>query len=716
MVEAAGGVNGDTSTDTVTVGGHQQAQNTEQQPFRSPRADHMPHEQSEVADSQQHDDMSNSRSATSTLTNDGSSRQRMDQMQFMNGMSRPSNNIFSRINNLDSSQFNVSMSDAHQMRLDSARISAHSYTNSTAEAFPDASNLNSWAPARSSIDASQGQDPRANNSTLSGFFDNHQQAAPLSGSSQSYSGGSAFMETATQSMAMPKLPNSMFDDDLTFLEDILLPEFIVNATGFNTPILGDFDPTAGQPLPTRNEPDISEPRLFLPSLPSAFERSTDDARHPHVFDISPGDVDQFQKDSLQTGQLNNFPFPRRSRILRCLSAYFDSVDPHVPIVQHATFSLCGTPPALVLAMLALGATITRESSFAHSAYEASCSLLEHKIKQDIHLPSSFEFWPIQALLLSAHFGAFSDNKVFAQRSQAQLNTVSKMLKFGLNDLLAKRLEPRQDWKTWSFTETFSRLAAWSCSISAILLSYDQSFQTSTQHHLQHVPLPLDEDLWRARSAQEWSSLGGASHQHSNISFLTFAESLFQGEPILEKVSCFGLFSLVGWILLYICNHERMKISVGPLEIFETDFTSKIDKGLGAWETLTRRYLRTGQVMFRHINPLISDGLPLLGSAYYHLYVGEELRALKEKATEPVMAEGTSALQTFPEFNSRPLVYKAVRYAANSWLVRSKLGISHFQQSPDVYGAHGPIGAYESGRCPLLLEDIRVKRHESIPIK
>lgn len=603
--------------------------------------------------------------------------------------------MYSRMNNFDSSQFNVSMSDAHLMHLDPAGTSNQRYTNtSTTEAFADVSNLDPWGPARSLNNTTQGQNMSANNSTLSVFGVNNSQAAPLSGLTQSLSGGPAFMSAAGQSMTMPELPSAMFDDDLTFLEDILLPDFIGNVTGFTTPMYVDFDPTAGQPTPPTSAPDISEPRLFLPSFPSSERPS--EARHS-AFDISPGDVAQFQKDIAGTGQLNNFPFPRRSRIFRCLSAYFDHVDPHVPIVQHATFSFCGTAPALVLAMLAMGATITSEYQFAESAYEAACKLLDHKMKQNTRASPSFEFWPIQASLLCAQFGAFSDNKTFAQRSQTQLSNVSGMLKLGLNDLAAKRSEPRQDWKSWSFIETFSRAASWSCSLSAILLAYDHTFHISTQHYLQYVPLPSDEDLWRARSAHEWSSVGGAQQQDSHVSFLTFAESLFNGQPILEKVSCFGLFSLVGWMLLYICNHERMKMSVGSLDLFETDFTTKINKGLEAWETLTRRHLRTGQVMFKQLNPLISDSFPLLGSAYYHLHVGDELRALKEIAGEQAMGAGTSGPQTFPAFSSRLPVYKAVRYAANSCLVRAKLGISHFQQSPDVYGAHGAIGAFEAGK-------------------
>ncbi|EXJ57731.1 uncharacterized protein A1O5_12521 [Cladophialophora psammophila CBS 110553] len=585
------------------------------------------------------------------------------------------------MNDFDPSQFNVSMSDPSMMRLDASR-------NSTALVLPDTNNLDLWGPARSSTDVNQGADANANNSTLNGVLDTQPPAAPLSGSTHSFSAGSAFLDTAAQSMAMPELSQAMFNDDLMFLEDFLLPEFVANATGCTTPIPADFDPAALQCLAARNEPDISEARLFLP-------RPTDEARAPHLFDISPQDVDRFQKDILSTRLLSNFSFPRRSRILRCLSAYFDSVDPHVPIVQQATFSLCGTAPALVLAMLGMGALITSETQFAVSAYEAACTLLDHETKDEVYASSQFEFGPIQALLLCVHFGAFSDDQTFVQRSQAQLNLVSKMLRHGLDDLSDKRAESEQDWITWSFIETFSRLASWSCSLNAVLFAYDDSFQTNTQHFLRHVPLPLDEDLWRARSAQEWSSLGGLSRSHGALNFLTLAESLLQGKPVLEQLSCFGLFSIIGWFLLYICNHERMKLLVGSLDIFETEFTSKIDVGLGAWETLTRRHLRTGHVMFRQLNPLISDSFPLLGSAYYHLYVGDELRTLKEIASKQAPAGGMPTSQTLPEFNPRPEAYKAVRYAANSWLVRAKLGISHFQQSPDAYGPHGAMGAYES---------------------
>jgi hypothetical protein len=602
----------------------------------------------------------------------------------------------SQLNNLDPSDFTVPASQRY-MALDGPRTSGQLFGDpSTAVAPPGMNDLESWAQELSANTGMQRSDANGNDSAISAFSSDHtSHAAP------------PFMETTGHSMSMPELSTEMFGDDLTFLEDILLPEFVFSATGFTTPVPSDLERIATQPVPTANDDDISQPGLFLPRLPPSDERSADQlgkSKCPHLFDISASDVEQFRKSIINADinqQLTDFPFPKRSRILRCLSAYFDHLDPHMPIIQHATFSLSGTAPALVLAILALGAIVTSEHQFATLAYEAACTLLNEKAARDNQGSAAFAFWPIQTVLLCVHFGAFNDNVKYRARSQQHFSTVSKMLRLGLGKLKEQRSAPTQDWTSWSFIETFARLASWSCAMSAILLAHDDSFHIKAPLHLRHVPLPLEEDLWRARSAQKWSSLGATPHRHSNLDFLSLAESLFQGEPILDKISCFGLFALIGWILLYICNHERVTVSVGSLDFFEADFMSKIDKGLGAWETLTRRHLRTGQIMFQELNPLISDSFPLLGMAYYHLYVGEELRALKELAGDHTLADGTLTAKKFPGFSPRPSVYKAVRYAANSWLVRSKLGISHFQQSPDPYGCHGATGSYEAGKCPLL---------------
>lgn len=613
--------------------------------------------------------------------------------------------MFSQPNYFKPPNLKVPNAQRHLTPLDGSVALDQLFGNpSTTVAASDMDNLDSWAPARST--------PNANDPTMSGFgTDNPSQNTTLLRAAQSFRDSNMLMETAGQSMTMPELSTAVFDDDLEFLEDILLPEFIFNPTGFTTPMPFDLERTAANTalMSTANESDTSQPRLFLPRLPPQQETQTSvdqmgDARNTHVFDISASDVEQFKTKIAASDvqhQLTNFPFPKRSRILRCLSAYFEHLDSHMPFIQHATFSLCGSAPELILGVLALGATISAEHNFASSAYEAACTLLDQKLTRDQQGSAPFAFWPIQATLLCVHYGAFTDNATYRQRSQDQFSLVSKMLQRGLEELNAQRSAPSQDWTGWSFVETFSRLACWTCAMSGILLAHDDSFHIKVPVHLRYIPLPLEEDLWRARSAHEWADLGGTPHQHGNLDFLTIAESLFQGEPILDPISCFGILAMIGWILLYICNHERVTIAVGSLDMIESEFTSRIDKGLGAWETLTRRHLRTGQVMFRQLNPLINDSFPFLGMAYYHIHVGEELRALKELATDQAVAEGNSTPKTFPGFIPGQYVYKAVRYAANSWLVRAKLGISHFQQFPNPYGVHGAFGAYEAGKWSLL---------------
>lgn len=534
-------------------------------------------------------------------------------------MNPPLGSTYPPLNNLGASQLNVDSSQSDYVSLQHPPTLEQPFTDpSLPNAVPNIHNLDSWAQSLTAGRAHRPRDTNNANSAIDGLPNDLSHTVPLMDQESSFPEGSSFFETTSQSMTFPELSNTMFGDDLTFLEDILLPDYVFNATGFVTPVPYDLERTGAQPLPLGPTVDASQLRLFLPKPPISLERSSDqsvEARHPHIFDVSAEDVEQFQKNIVEIdvrALLKDFPFPRRSRILRCLSAYFDHVDPHMPIIQHATFSLSRSSPALVLAMLAMGATITSECAFATSAYEAACTLLDEKLEEADHASATFEFWPIQTLLLCVHFGAFSDNLAFSQRSEGRIGTISKMLSRGLAELNAQRSAVVQDWSTWSFVETFARLASWTCALSAILLAQDHSFHINAPHHLRHMPLPLAEDIWRARSAQEWAFLGGIPDQHSNLDFLTLAESLFQAEPILDKISCFGLFALIGWMLLYICNHERVTISVGLLDMFEADFTSKIDKGLSAWETLTRNHLRTGQVMFQQLSPLISDSFPFSG--------------------------------------------------------------------------------------------------------
>ncbi|KAJ5174157.1 uncharacterized protein N7482_000034 [Penicillium canariense] len=474
-----------------------------------------------------------------------------------------------------------------------------------------------------------------------------------------------FAEAADFQISSSFPPNIELDEDMAFLEEFLFPEY------------------------TFNRKSIPAPAPAPGIIPEKLEESS----YVHALFISPEDVAEFEKHFIEADsrrQLTNFVFPRQSRIIRCLTAYFEYFDPHAPIIQHATFSVAGASPALVLAMLALGALYIKEHKFATPAYEAACILLADFVgDQNPERRSTFQFWPVQASLLCVQFGAFSDNEVFARRAQQQFACATEMLRDGLQKMKVNGPRQENDWASWSLNETFSRLASWTCALSATILANDPADSYVAPYQLLEISLPRNEEYWQARSAQEWNSGKSAAMRYNNLDFSSLTRSLLRGESISENISSFGLLSLVGWILSSVCHHEKLMMSMGPIDVFGNDFTIKIELALAAWEVTFRRYLRTDQFIFRPTDPLLSDCFPLLGSAYYHLLVGDQLRTLKGMADRPASVEASSMTWgTLPAIRPVSSVRKAVRYAANSILIRARMGLGHYQyMGPLNYGGY-----------------------------
>jgi hypothetical protein len=271
-----------------------------------------------------------------------------------------------------------------------------------------------------------------------------------------------------------------------------------------------------------------------------------------------------------------------------------------------------------------------------------------------------------------------------------------MLRSGWEIIKTKAFMPNQDWATWSFLETYVRLASWSSTLSAITLAYDPQSVAIFPHQVSDLPVPHDEEFWQARSAQEWELRGGSSSHHHTPKFAVLATAVIRGEYITENVSSFGLLCLIGWILAYICNHERL--SLGLFDAFEDSFIQKLERGLCIWEGLFRRHPLADQVGYKHADPLLADCFSLVGSAYYHLYIGEDLRIFKEVAARQETGGAANTVEFFPRFRSQEMARKAVRYAVNSWLVRVKLGISRLNRTAAlIFGGHYMMTSYECGK-------------------
>ncbi|KAI2605380.1 uncharacterized protein GGS25DRAFT_427798 [Hypoxylon fragiforme] len=339
-----------------------------------------------------------------------------------------------------------------------------------------------------------------------------------------------------------------------------------------------------------------------------------------------------------------------------------------------------------------------EHDFSISAYEVACSLLDgHPMDQRKQTLAEYDFGPLQAMILCVQHGVCTARVTAVQQSEKYFASLSKVLKDDIALLEAERAMLDQNWDHWSLIETFSRLATWTCTIGAMLLTKDPTSTYMAPYQLREVPLPLGEDLWRARSATQWAAISSCTKLHYDTNLSPVAEALLQGKPIPDNLSSFALISLVGWALTYICTQERVTMPIGPGDCFHGDFRAKMERVLRGWEIHTRRRLKTDRAIYRLNDSLFTDCFSLLASSYYHLYLGNELRALKEKAArEDPLLSGTNVSKDLPAFPCIPSAHKAILYAANSWLVRAKQGMGHLNDTGSInYGGHYLMTAYES---------------------
>ncbi|RDI80514.1 hypothetical protein Vi05172_g9460 [Venturia inaequalis] len=505
---------------------------------------------------------------------------------------------------------------------------------------------------------------------------------------------------SSSSIKMNGMPATGLAHDFTFLEEFLLPNMGNKIPSYYTPISMDEPQNDSSSLAATLDPNSDQAREGTEPAPSDTEarKGPDDSSYAHVFYTSENDCDKFKQRFLELykSQITEFMFPRRSRLVRCITAYFDHFDCHVPIIHHATFGIYQSHPGLVFMILALGGLQLGERSFATTAYDIGCALIDsHLANSGNQLGDVFEPWPVQALLLGVQFTAFGDEGPYTTRAQRHYATASDLLRAEQDRMKTEWDTQNPSWEQWARVETFSRLSLWACTLSAMILATDATANYMPHYQLREVPIPLKEELWRARSASEWGTISARTGLYKGPNLGALARALSAGETIPEDISPFGLLALIGWATSSICLQERVAMSMGPSSAVQSNFLREMERVLNGWENFACQRLKLDRAIYRDREPLFTDCFPLLGSAYYHLYVGDELRALKETASRSAENLATTK-PPLPQFQLSDSTLKAVKYAAHSWLVRVKLGIGNWRVTNIVgYGVQYLITAYES---------------------
>lgn len=234
-----------------------------------------------------------------------------------------------------------------------------------------------------------------------------------------------------------------------------------------------------------------------------------------------------------------------------------------------------------------------------------------------------------------------------------------------------------------------------CVVAGMCFALDPAATTIIPPIPEPIPCPCDESTWHAVTESEWRAARRIDSTTGSVDMWTLVKGVIHDGQIPDgcgRVNAFTLLAVIGALQCTICTRQRLTLDLS--NSCDAAYVSKMEQALATWEGLWRRHPRAEQSSTRLDDPLLNDCLSMLGSAYYHLYVGEELVALKRIAEHPDCG------LALPKCENRSQALKVIKYASNSWLVRAKIGVQYLSKTEGLdLGSQALSAVYENGESP-----------------
>ena len=262
-------------------------------------------------------------------------------------------------------------------------------------------------------------------------------------------------------------------------------------------------------------------------------------------------------------------------------------------------------------------------------------------------------------------------------------------KLGFKSRLSKGRLP------WTFFDDI-RLSFWMMIQTATFLMFsDESVGIANIKELK-CDMPCSNESWDA-TQEEWLARGPSNP----VWFPTALATLLEGKPIYEDLSSFSVLTLLGAILVHIATYERLSWYRPPSsdEVWQTS----MQKTLHAWEDTWKRHPQANPNPYSdEYGPLMADAIPLLNTAYFHIYSPRILQRIKDNVGTSIQRPDMTA----EEFNSmlmprsdteREMMFRAATHAAHSLQVRARLGYDLVARTACLdMGFHYGYTGFESG--------------------
>ncbi|KAI0841735.1 fungal-specific transcription factor domain-containing protein [Hypoxylon sp. FL0890] len=274
-----------------------------------------------------------------------------------------------------------------------------------------------------------------------------------------------------------------------------------------------------------------------------------------------------------------FRVPNLPSLNRYLSTYFTLFHHHLPFLHPASFNVTQVSPALLLAVLSIGALYAFDQDQAYLLHIGSKVLVNQFLQNKENFSSrKCPLWTMQSSLLNMIFASWSGDPKGLEWACSIKSLLANMVAGNRYELKLRQdgregAQPRRD--EWIEDEGCRRTYyAVYIFFGLLTLTYNHTPAISF-NEFEDLQLPSSEALWNSKVTDEaaWQEQLKACPA---ITFMNAHELLFQGETL--KYSAFATRVMINALFLEVWYHKR---SPEALQDVVTEY--KLRLALETWE-------------------------------------------------------------------------------------------------------------------------------------
>ncbi|KAL8298416.1 hypothetical protein RB597_006760 [Gaeumannomyces tritici] len=381
---------------------------------------------------------------------------------------------------------------------------------------------------------------------------------------------------------------------------------------YNVPYYGATDPTQLGYFPPQQvmavgnllDQNLPETTISEEKSNEIFEYIRD--RFHGASDASP--VDRLKESIVEGDRSRDAHMLSRKMMQRYITSYWLHFSDQVPILHQPTFQPDRTPNLLLIAMMAIGAVSQDEAQGAQVAKAGArlSNFLAWDLRWALYMDPNFgppaKLWTFQAMILLELYEKMYSTRSLHERAHIHHSTTIVLMRRGRSLIGKSSLDspnPQSSrhssaggvhtadewWNHWITNEATRRAAFaafWLDSIHATMFGHS----TVMVAHEMRLPLPCDENLWKANSGAEVGRIE-ANLQSRGIKTLAFLDGLKKTLSGVEiRTNAFGRTILMAGLLSVSWHMNQRDLQVNSLGGGVSQALGGRDKWRG---TLTRAF-------------------------------------------------------------------------------------------------------------------------------